>query len=115
MLIKQKQCYSFNFGTSKFTRCAPLAKTVPYLLLQDLYNVIVCMIMFQVYSNTTCDVITNLFTKICNNINTRSNTFNFFIPTCYMDVRKRFIIFLSPSIWNNLPVNIKQIKKSAYI
>ena len=66
--------------------------------------------MFKVYSNTTCDVFTNMFTRVCNNINTCSNAFNFFIPRCYMDVRKWFIMFQGPSIWNNLPVNIKKSK-----
>ena len=51
-----------------------------------------------------------IITRVCNNINTHSNAFNFFILRCYMDDKKRFIIFQSPSIWNNPPVNIKKSK-----
>ena len=43
MLIKQIQCIRSIFGASKFVHCAPLAKTVPCLLLHDLYNFIVCL------------------------------------------------------------------------
>ncbi len=49
--------------------------------------------MYKVFNNDCCDVVASLFSLVStvHKVNTRASNFDYFVPCCRLNVRKKFV------------------------
>lgn len=92
-----------------FNHCAPLAKNLNMLLLDDMYSLISLCFMYKVYYALCCSVIQCMFFK-CSNVHdrvTRGSEYNFYVYPCNNSQRHQSIFHSGVVAWNLLQSNIR--------
>ena len=108
--IAQKHCVRLIAGVSRLEHCAPIARNLNILLLNDLCNFHILSVIFKVYNNDGCEVVNNLL-KLVNSVHlrqTRSCNVNFYVPFCRLNIQKNFIVYRGVKLWNELSIVLRQ-------
>ena len=109
VFVLQKKAIRIVAKTHYLSRTAPLFKKLNLLSAKDLYKYSVARFMFQFYTNQLPPTFSNFFTdvKSVHDYNTRHSSFGFVIPLCKTTLRQKSIRYQGPSIWNELPTDLK--------
>ena len=98
----QKKTTRLICGVDSRTHCAPLARLLNILLLDDLCKFQILCIMYRVFNLSACIVLCNMFCRsnVVHGLNTHN--LNFYIFPCSTNIRKNFIVKIGSKLWNNL-------------
>ncbi len=105
ILIAQKCAVRLIAHADFYDHCLPIARSLGILMLDDVYKYCVLCCMFKVFHNDCPVTISRMFTKLNTIVpySTRHSSTNFFVHTCYTNVRKYFISHQGVMLWNALP------------
>ncbi len=109
IIIAQKEAIRIIADMPRLTHCAPLARQLHILFLEDVYKLSLACLMFSVQHNSAhCVLLTNFlavnYRQLCL---TRASCANkFFVPRVHSNICKTFIFYRGVTLWNSLPANI---------
>ena len=91
--------------------CTPLAKYLCILFFNDLLYICTLSFMHNVYYSKVSHIINNLFIWLpsVHSYSTRSKSYNFYLNYAVNNSCTNFITFHGVVLWNNLPINIKEL------
>lgn len=109
LIVLLKSCVRLIAHVPALTHCAPLARNLGLLFLEDIYKFCLFCQMYKVYHNMSNSVISSMFTKVdlIHVRFTRSLNQNFYVFPCRTNIRRFSFSYNGVIIWNALSHELK--------